>query len=301
MPDFDWHAERTDLSGIALMDAPAPANVDVGAMRAWRLGRVRAQMTAHQMAACILSDPISIRYASGAVAARPAGPKAMPVRWLLVTTDQCILFDQDVSGAGEQSLDPLTQIRPVPSAGFGHASQAIPAREASWAAHMADVLTEYVGPGVTVGMERATAGSAAALSRHGFHTIDARDALEMARSIKSSEEMACVNASLRATEHAVSELRTGLRPGLTEAQLWSVLHQAVLDQHAGHVETRLLSPAPPPSGDMAPRPLPQNALVALDTDLIGCEGYYCDFSRTFHTGPDAPSAAQRTLYKVACD
>jgi Xaa-Pro aminopeptidase len=37
----------------------------------------------------------------------------------------------------------------------------------------------------------------------------------------------------------------------------------------------------------------------LDTDVVGCYGYYADFSRTFHSGPGRPSEAQKTLYKVA--
>ena len=43
----------------------------------------------------------------------------------------------------------------------------------------------------------------------------------------------------------------------------------------------------------------ENELVALDTDVVGCHGYYCDFSRTFHTGPDVPTREQRELYRVA--
>jgi Xaa-Pro aminopeptidase len=39
--------------------------------------------------------------------------------------------------------------------------------------------------------------------------------------------------------------------------------------------------------------------VAFDTDVVGCHGYYSDFSRTFHVGPDNPSSAQRDLYRVA--
>jgi Xaa-Pro dipeptidase len=45
--------------------------------------------------------------------------------------------------------------------------------------------------------------------------------------------------------------------------------------------------------------LEPNTLVALDTDVVGCHGYYSDFSRTFHVGPDSPSTEQRTLYGLA--
>lgn len=42
-----------------------------------------------------------------------------------------------------------------------------------------------------------------------------------------------------------------------------------------------------------------NELIALDTDVVGCHGYYSDFSRTFHAGPDPPSEAQKELYSAA--
>jgi Xaa-Pro aminopeptidase len=42
-------------------------------------------------------------------------------------------------------------------------------------------------------------------------------------------------------------------------------------------------------------------LVALDTDTIGCYGYYSDFSRTFRCGPGRPTADQKALYRMAYD
>lgn len=33
--------------------------------------------------------------------------------------------------------------------------------------------------------------------------------------------------------------------------------------------------------------------------MVGCHGYYSDFSRTFHSGPGEPTDAQRDLYKTA--
>lgn len=51
-------------------------------------------------------------------------------------------------------------------------------------------------------------------------------AAEMARAIKSAEEMKCVNASLRATKAGVGKLRDAIRPGTTENELWPVLHKS---------------------------------------------------------------------------
>ncbi|KAF4461244.1 peptidase yqhT [Fusarium albosuccineum] len=106
----------------------------------------------------------------------------------------------------------------------------------------------------------------------------------MVRIVKSSEEIKCITASLQATEVAVRKPRDAVRPGLTENELWSVMHKSVIEQNGEYVETRLLS---------AGR---QNGLAALDTDVVGCHGYYSDFS--FHAGPDPPSDEQRELYKA---
>ena len=86
-------------------------------------------------------------------------------------------------------------------------------REREWAREMGDLIAELVGPGVTVGMERMNAGAAIAMQEAGFKIVDAQEPVEMARAIKSTEEMKCVRASLRATEVGVGKLREALRPG----------------------------------------------------------------------------------------
>lgn len=66
MGSFDWHAERTDLSGIALLDrAPESEGIDLKQVRLYRQGRLREQMVKYDVDAVILSDPVNIRYATG--------------------------------------------------------------------------------------------------------------------------------------------------------------------------------------------------------------------------------------------
>ena len=81
-----------------------------------------------------------------------------------------------------------------------------------------------------------------------------------------------------------------------------MLHQGVIALGGDYVETRLLSSGPrtnPWFQETGDRRLGENELIALDTDVVGCHGYYCDFSRTFHTGPAKPTRRQRELYQVA--
>ena len=302
MAELDWHAERSDLADLAQLDAPPPEDVDERAVRAYRLGRVRGEMTRRGIAACILSDPVNIRYATGTRNMQVFTSRNTPARYVLLTENDCILHDFTGCGYLAEGIETITEIRPAFTASFVASGEKIAEAETRWAADMADTIRELVGTDVTVGMERMNAGAAIALAKQSFHIVDAQAPVEIARSIKSAEEMKCIHASLRATEAGVHRLRAAIRPGLTEAQLWSVLHQAVIEQNGDYIETRLLNSGPrtnPWFQETSARKIGENELIALDTDVVGCYGYYSDFSRTFHSGPKTPTATQRELYRYA--
>ena len=303
MAEFDWHGERSGLADVRLLDRdPAPGEIDETAVRAYRLSRVRSEMATREIAAVILSDPVNIRYASGARNMQVFTGRNQPSRYLLLTETQAILYEFPGCMFLADGLETLTDVRPATTASFVAAGAQIGEREITWAADMAATLTELAGTDAKIGLERLNAGAAIALAQNGFQICDAQEPVERARAIKSDEELKCVRASIRATERAVGNLRNALRPGLSENELWSILHQGVIAQGGDYVETRLLNagertnPCFQEAGENVIQP---NELVALDTDVVGCYGYYCDFSRTFHAGPDKPTSAQRDLYKTA--
>ncbi len=305
MANFDWHAERSDLSGIALLDrSPESEGIDLRAVRLYRLGRVRSEMAKRGIAAVILSDPINIRYATGTRNMQVFSMRNGPSRYLLLTETRSILFEFTGClhlGEGYETVD---EVRASKTASFVAAGPLIAQREIEWAREMGDLIAELVGRGVTIGMERMNAGAAIAMQGEGFKIVDAQEPVEMARAIKSEEEMKCVRASLRAKEIGVGKLRDALRPGMTENELWSVLHKSVIEQNGDYCETRLLSAGErtnPWFQETAHHLIGENELVALGTDVVGCHGYYSDFSRTFHSGPGKPSDVQRTLYKTALE
>jgi Xaa-Pro aminopeptidase len=304
MTELDWHAERAD-AGIAQLDRdPEPGEVDEAAVRAWRLGRLRAEMARHGMAACLLFDPVNIRYASGARNMQVFTSRNTPARYLLVTPSRAILWDFTGCAHLSAHLETIDEVRPAFTASYVAAGPAIEARERAWARDMAATLREEAGAGELIGVERLNAGAALALADEGVRMTDAQAAVERARAIKSDEEMKCVRASLRATEAGVAKLREAIRPGVSEQALWSVLHQSVIADGGDYIETRLLNSGPrtnPWFQETGPRVIERNELIALDTDVVGCHGYYADFSRTFHSGPDAPTAAQRELYRTAME
>lgn len=303
MTTFDWHAERSDLESLCLLDrAPQDADIDLRAVRTYRQGRVRAEMARRGIGAVILMDPVNIRYATGTRNMQVFSMRNGPARYLLMTADRSILFEFtgcEHLAAGFETID---EVRPARTASFVACGPDIADRETEWARDIAGLIRGFLGNGATVGLERMNAGTAIALANQGLTIVDAQEPVEMARAIKSAEEMKCVIASLRATEIGVGKLREAIRPGLTEAELWSVLHQSIIAQNGDYIETRLLNAGTrtnPWFQETSNNVIGENELIALDTDVVGCHGYYADFSRTFHSGPDAPTPTQRELYKVA--
>lgn len=304
MAELDWHAERSDLQGLAQLDrAPEVEGIDLVAVRTYRQQRVRQKMAEYGVDAVILSDPVNIRYATGTRNMQVFSMRNAPSRYLLLTQNRSILFEFTGClhlGEGYETVD---EVRPSKTASFVAAGPHIAERERVWAAEMADTIRELTGlKDATVGLERLNAGTAIALKEAGLNVVDAQQPVEMARAIKSPEEMKCVIASLRATEIGVGKLREAIRPGLTEAELWSLLHKSIIAQNGDYVETRLLNAGArtnPWFQETSDNVIGPNELIALDTDVVGCHGYYADFSRTFHSGPDRPTDTQRELYKVA--
>lgn len=287
-----------------LLDAaPESAGIDLGEVRRYRLGRVRSEMAKRDIAAVILSDAVNVRYATGTRNMQVFTSRNAPSRYLLLTADRSILHEFTGCEHLADGFDTVDEVRPASTASFVAAGADIGRRERAWATEIAATIRDIVGPGThRVGIERMNAGAAIALSNCGLTVVDAQEPVEIARSIKSPGEVDCVRASLRMTEGAMQEVRAAIRPGVTENELWSVMHREVIANNGDYCETRLLNSGPrtnPWFQETSSRMIEPNELIAFDTDVVGCHGYYSDFSRTFHVGPDEPTAVQRDLYSVA--
>lgn len=291
------------MGDLRMLDRdPADDLIDIGAVRRYRLARVREEMTRHGVDACVLFDPVNIRYATDARNMQIFTSRN-PARYLFLPLDGPVIL-YEFAGAEHlgEGLETIDEVRTALTASFVAAGDEIASRERLWARAMAADVRRHCGSRATVGIERVNAGAAIALAGEGFTVVDAQQPVERARAVKSGEELKCITSSLRATERGVDRLRDALAPGITEQQLWSVLHQAVIAQGGDYIETRLLTSGErtnPWFQETSERVIRANELVALDTDVVGCFGYYADFSRTFHAGPDAPTPHQRELYALA--
>lgn len=301
--ELDWHMQRSDLAGAGQIELDAEQiDVDESALALGRLRRVREQMQRFDIEALLLNDPVNVRYACGARNMQVFSARNGMARYLLVTREQAILFEMGGAEHLPRGLPTLDEIRPAANVAYVATAGSLEQAERQWALEMGALIREKAGRGARIGTERLPVGIALGLKAQGFDLTDAQGAVERARAIKTPEELKCIRASLACTEAGVAALREALKPGMTENQLWSVLHQSVIAGGGEYFETRLLNSgvhSNPWFQETGAKRIAPNELVALDTDVVGCFGYYADFSRTFHAGPGAPTPHQRDLYRAA--
>ncbi|KAF4496692.1 peptidase yqhT [Fusarium agapanthi] len=273
MANFDWHAERTDLPDLALLDrAPESEGIDLKAVRLYRLDRTRSQMVKYGLDAAIISDPVNIRYVTGTRNMQVFTARNPTTRYLLLTATRSIVFEFAGCLHLTQGYETGDEVRTAKSVTFTNGGPKIHDKERKGAQEMADLVGSLIGKrNATLGLERMNANVAITLKELGLNIVDAQQVIEMSRTIKSPEEVKCIVASLRATEVAVGKLRDAVSSGLTENQLWSVMHKSVIEQNGDYVETRLLSARPrtnPWFQESAGYFIQKNDLVALDTDVV---------------------------------
>ena len=285
------------------MKASESRAIDLDAVYRYRQRQLRKEMSKRSIDAVILTDAVNIRYATGARNMQVFTSRNPASRYVYIPfAGPVIMFE--FTGAAHlcDGLATIDEVRPARTASFAAAGGDVAATEQAWAQDMTELLMQTAGRGAKVGLERVNAGAAIALSNAGFEIVDAQEPVERARAIKCAGEIRCIQASLRATESAMHEMRCAIEPGLTENELWAVFHHHVIAAGADYIETRLLTSGThtnPWFQETSDKVIEPNTLIAFDTDVVGVHGYYSDFSRTFHVGPDAPTQRQRELYSIA--
>lgn len=91
-------------------------------------------------------------------------------------------------------------------------------------------------------------------------------------------------------------------PGVSENDIWSILHAENIRRGGEWIECRILSSGPrtnPWFQECGPRIVQKGELLAFDSDLIGPYGMCADISRTWLIGEQAPTVEQKTLYRIA--
>jgi Xaa-Pro aminopeptidase len=286
--------------GRAIHDSEAQP--DMVRLRAYRLGRVQAEMRARDLSALLLFDSVNIRYASGSSNAQIFNFHT-PSRALFVPPDgKCVLFDQPGWGETAFALGTIGEVRDLPTAAYFYAGPRVIEQARRFADQISELLGTAPGNRKVLGVDRIEPVLATALQDCGLSLGYAQEPMEHARAIKSEDEIWCILASIAVAETGIARMRKALEPGITENELFAVLHETNIAAGGEWCEYRLLASGGrtnPWGQECSDKVIRAGELVAFDTGMVGPFGYATDMSRTLYCGPGRPSAEQRRLYRLA--
>lgn len=284
--------------------AAAIPDPDLPAMRCYRLQRIRAELTRHDYAGLLVYDPVNIRYATDSTNMQLWVTHNATRFCFVATSGPVILFDYHHCEHLSDHAGTVDEVRPAYSTIFMYGGDEIAKRIDRWADEIGALVRDHGGANRRIAVDYLQPDAQAALLARGIKVHDGQQVIERARSIKSPDEIICMRRAITACEAAMGEMEAALRPGMSENDLWALLHHGNIVRGGEWIETRLLSSGPrtnPWFQESSSRIIEAGDIVAFDTDLIGPYGFCSDISRTWLAGDGRPTDEQRELYRIASD
>jgi len=278
-----------------------PTGLDLTRLRVYRRQRVQDAMRARDVAVLLLMSPFNVRYATGAAIATAYNLHAPFRSCLLPATGPGVLFDW---GSGPpEGLDPgtIAQVRDAPLCTYFPSGPRWRERARQFAAEISALTHGWSGE-KRLAVDTAPLVLIEALRGAGVEWTPAEELMHRARSIKSVDEVACIEQSMALGDAAIGRLRDELRAGMSERELWAMLAAANAAAGGDFIDYPLLLSGEhiiPWGEDATDRRVAAGELVAFDLGMMGPTGYKADVSRTLLCPPAAPTARQRLLYRLA--
>ena len=286
-----------DAWGEAGLEAP-----NLEAMRKYRLNRLVQEIRKRDYAGLLCFDPLNIRYATDTTNMQ-LWITHNPARACFISANgHVVLWDYHNCEHLSAHLPQVAEFRTGASFFYFNSGSRVEEHAARFAGEIADVMRKHAGDNSRLAIDRIEPEGLMALHKLGVETFQGQEVTELARAVKGSDDMKAMKCAIHSCEMAMHKMKDELRPGMTENDLWSILHAENIKHGGEWIETRILSSGPrtnPWFQECGPRIIQEGDLVAFDTDLIGVYGMCCDISRTWLCGDVEPTSEQKRIYTHA--
>lgn len=287
----EWQA-----SGLELPDLPA--------MRSYRIERVRAQMQKLGYAGALLMDPMNIRYATDSTNMQ-VWVMHNAARYCWVGMDgSCIVWEFNECEFLDAHNPWVTEIRPAKASTFFLAGPRWQEQANRFADEIIDVVNEHAGAGARIAIDQCHPTGYQRFAEAGITVGNGVELMELARVIKGPDELCAMRCAVHACQASMADMCKALAPGMTERDVWSVLHAGNIRRAGEWIETQILASGPrtnPWMQEASARVIEAGELLAYDTDLVGAYGMMVDISRTWLVGDGKPNGAQVSTHALALE
>ena len=276
--------------------------IDFDKLRSYRLDRVRKELVKNNLEACILFDPVNVRYALDTVNMSVYNMHNLTRYCFVPVNGPTILYEYFNCEILSKHLNLIDEIRPAITWDYFSNGDQADNQLLKWINEIKDLSKNYF-KSKKIAIDVLNGPAVAALNKEGIEVVDAKLILEQARVIKSPDELTCMKAAIEVAEKGVSKMRSDLKPGMTEDELWSILHKTNIENGGEWIECRILSSGErtnPWMQESSNKVIQQGEIVAFDTDMVGPYGYCADISRAFVVG-NKFNDEQKKLYSMAME
>ena len=261
------------------------------AMREFRWRRLVRHLNDRDYGGILMFDPLNIRYATDAPNMQLWNTHN-PFRAVLLCADgHMTLFDYKNAPFMADHNPLVSDVRSGASMFYFAVGDKAGDSARSFVDQVDEIMREHGSSNRRLAVDKIMPVGLEALKAAGFQIMDGEEVTEKSRAIKGPDEILAMRCSINACETAIAAMEECVRPGLSEDEIWSVLHSESIKRGGEWIETRLLASGPrtnPWFQESGPRVLEDNEILAFDTDLVGCYGICVDISRTWWIGDESP-------------
>ena len=276
--------------------------IDFNKLRSYRLDRVRNELKKNNIEACILFDPVNVRYALDTVNMSVYNMHNL-TRYCFIPVDgPTILYEYFNCEILSKGLDLIDEIRPAITWDYFSNGDQSELQLKKWVNEVNDLSNSYF-KSKKIAIDVINGPAVNELNKKGIKVLEAKKILEQARVIKSSEEIKCMRAALDVADIGIIKMRDYLKSGITEDELWSILHKTNIENGGEWIECRILSSGSrtnPWMQESSNKIIQDGEIVSFDTDMVGPYGYCADISRAFVCG-NKFNENQKKLYQTAVE
>ena len=276
--------------------------IDFDKLRSYRLDRVRNELKKNNIEACILFDPVNVRYALDTVNMSVYNMHNL-TRYCFIPVDgPTILYEYFNCEILSKGLNLIDEIRPAITWDYFSNGDQSELQLKKWVNEVNDLSNTYF-KSKKIAIDVINGPAVNELNKKGIKVLEAKKILEQARVIKSSEEIKCMRAALDVADIGIIKMRDYLKSGITEDELWSILHKTNIENGGEWIECRILSSGSrtnPWMQESSNKIIQDGEIVSFDTDMVGPYGYCADISRAFVCG-NKFNENQKKLYQTAVE
>ena len=275
--------------------------IDFDLLRSYRLDRVKKELAKRDIGACILFDPVNVRYALDTTNMSIYNMHNLTRYCFIPVSGPVILYEYFNCGHLAKHLTLIDEIRQGITWDYFSVGDQVENQLKKWTGEVENLMNLHCGKNKQLAVDVSNGPGILALNKIGLKIIEGKEILEQARKIKSKEEIQCMKASMEVCEKGVRLMRKELKAGITEDELWALLHKTNIENGGEWIEGRILSSGPrtnPWMQEASNRIIQQNEIVSFDTDMVGPYGYCADISRAFVEGHKFNSE-QKKIYQMA--